>query len=52
MFDRADAYDPFQDNKFKMFALSLSPAAAFEFLLNSEITESQFAEIFANHFIE
>lgn len=52
MFDRADAYDPFQDNKFKMFALSLSPAAAFEFLLNSEITESQFAEIFANHFIK
>jgi hypothetical protein len=49
---RADAYDSFQDIKFKKIALSLSPEAAFEFLLNDEISESQFAEIFANHFVK
>ena len=52
MYRRADAYDSFQDIKFKKIALSLSPEAAFEFLLNDEISESQFAEIFANHFVK
>ena len=52
MYCRADAYDSFQDIKFKKIALSLSPEAAFEFLLNDEISESQFAEIFANHFVK
>ena len=36
--------------KFKKIALSLSPEAAFEFLMNNELSQKEFAEIFANHF--
>ena len=50
--NRAEPHDSLQDIKLKKIALSFSPNAAFEFLQNDEITESQFAEIFANHFIK
>ncbi len=50
--NRAELHDSMQDIKLKKIALSFSPNAAFEFLQNDEITESQFAEIFANHFIK
>lgn len=52
MFDRQDAIDFMQNIKFKKIALSLSPEAAFEFLMNNELSQKEFAEIFANHFIK
>lgn len=52
MFERQDVIDFVQDIKFKKIALSLSPEAAFEFLMNNELSQKEFAEIFANHFIK